>query len=128
GWRTGHAWRAAFHVENLLSGCPPGERMPLEVDESEDSLHSHYLQWLREGDYDAVISSVHWVHGLHLPRRPPPEIALFNVNRPGHQGIDLNLPQMAQTAMELLYLEMHRSMVRERSLPFRVHIPGRWVD
>ncbi len=128
GWRTGHAWRAAFHVENLLSGGPPGERMPLEVHDINNSSHSRYLRWLREGDYDGVISSVHWIDGLHIPDRPPPKIALFNVDHPGQQGIDLNLPQMAQTAMELLTLEMQRSMVKERSLPFRVHIPGRWVD
>jgi len=127
GWRTGHAWQAAFHVEKLLTGCPPGERMPLELTGSLNSQRARYRQWLREGRCDAVISSVRGLEGIAPRGMPPPEIALFNVMHPEEQGIDLHLPQMAQTAVELLLLEMQRSLVSERSLPFRVHIPGRWV-
>lgn len=129
GWRTGHAWRAAFHVEKLLSGCPPGQRMPLEMgDTGGKEAKILYRQWFREGKYDAVISSLRNIAEWHDPRCRMPEIAEFNVDQPGVQGIDLNLPQMARTAMELLYLEMQRSLVSERSLPFRVHIPGFWVS
>ncbi len=35
---------------------------------------------------------------------------------------------MAETAVELLLMEMQRSLVDRAALPFRVHIPGRWVD
>ncbi len=129
GWRTGYAWRAAYHVENLLTGCPPEERMPLELAGQDATKHrKRYRAWLREGGYDAVISSLRGLETWHTKKGPKPEIAMFNVDRPGQQGIDLNLPQMAETAVELMTLEMQRSLVRERSLPFRVHIPGRWVE
>lgn len=128
GWRTGHAWRAAFLVEQLLDGCPPGERMPLELTGSGERQRAQYRSWLRRGRYDAVISSVRWPEGIRSGTQPAPEIALFNVMDSGMQGIDLNLPQMARSAVELLNLEMQRSLVKEQALPFRVHIPGRWVD
>lgn len=129
GWRTGHAWRAAFLVEMLLSGCPPGQRMPLEIDPaSGEDPKVLYRRWFRDGKYDAVISSLRNLESWHDPRCRTPSIAQFNVDQPGVQGIDLNLPQMAQTAMELLVLEMQRSLIHERALPFRVHIPGIWVE
>ncbi|MDF3130761.1 LacI family DNA-binding transcriptional regulator [Kiritimatiellaeota bacterium B1221] len=129
GWRTGDAWRAAFHVEKLRSGCTPGQRMPLEIDiaKGQDTVNL-YRNWFREGKYDAVISSIRYITDWHDPREPLPEIAQFDVRAPEEQGIDLNLPQMAKTAMELLYMEMQRSLITEQALPFRVHIPGNWVN
>lgn len=128
GWRTGHAWRAAFLVEQLLCGCAPGERMPLELSGSAAEQRLAYRIWLRRGRYDGVISSVPWVAGVCAGVVAAPEVALFHVMDTGMQGIDLNLRQMARTAVELLQLEMQRSLVKEQALPFRVHIPGRWVE
>jgi len=42
--------------------------------------------------------------------------------------LQLQLLQNAGFLMELLYLEMRRSLIREHALPFRVHIPGKWVE
>jgi len=129
GWRTGYAWRAAYHVEKLLAGGTPGVRMPLEIDQPDRVMQREcYLEWLRRDRYDAVISSMPEVADWTREAGEGCEIAVFNVQRPDLQGIDLNLPQMARTAMELLYLEMQRSLQREHDLPFRVHIPGRWVE
>lgn len=128
GWRTGHAWRAAYHVEKLLAGGTPGVRMPLEFDrEKGDERRVAFLKWLRADGYDAVISSIPKVADWAREAGIDCDVAILNVSRPGQQGIDLNLPQMAQTAVELLYLEMQRSLHQHHGLPFRVHIPGRWV-
>ncbi|MGA0367953.1 MAG: LacI family DNA-binding transcriptional regulator [Kiritimatiellia bacterium] len=129
GWRTGHAWLAAYQIEKMQRGCPPGRCMPLELEEhSVAELRKLYLNWLKRGTYDAVISSLDWVDPLHRELGLQIPVALFNVRHSDRMGIDLNLGQMSETAMELLVLEMQRSLVREQSLPFRVHIPGRWVE
>ena len=129
GWRTGHAWRAAYHVEKLLAGGKPGVRMPLEMDgRGSVRQRATYETWLKKGGYDAVISSMHQVINWTAQIDPSCEVVIFNVNQSNQQGIDLNLEQMARTAVELLYLEMQRSLQRDRGLPFRIHIPGKWTD
>ncbi len=128
GWRTGHVRRAAFHVEQFLTGGPAKTCQPLELTGSKRAQRAQYRDWLREGRYDAVISGDPWVTKPNPARRHAPEVALLNAQGAGGQGIDLNLPQMARTAVELLILEMQQSLAREKSLPFRVHIPGRWVE
>lgn len=128
-WRTGHAWRAAYHIEKELAGFPPEELPPLALaPESEERDESRYVAWCRQHRFDAVISSSAYAADWTARMRTPPALALFNVQEHGGlQGIDLNLPQMAETALELLLLEMQRSLVDRTGLPFRVHIPGRWV-
>jgi LacI family transcriptional regulator len=128
-WRTGHAWSAAYQIETLLSGFPPGKHMPLELNGmNAASDRDTYLRWVKKHRYSAVISSIHWTANTRRPCDPGPETAIINVQNRGEMGIDLNLPQLADTAVELLVLEMQRSLVREQPLPFRIHIPGRWVD
>lgn len=129
GWRTGHAWRAAYHVETLLSGQDVHNVQPLMLDGvSGTSAVARYGEWMKRGKYDAVISSVRDVLDWNRGLKHPPDIAMFNVRSPGEQGIDLNLPQMAETAVELLLLEMRQTLIHQKSLPFRVHIPGTWVS
>lgn len=129
GWRTGQAWRAAFHIEKLEAGCMPGERMPLMVSGDDDAMdRAAYLEWLRTDRYDAVISSVYRVEEWNRGLDPPPDVAFFNVRRPGQQGIDIKLDQLLRSAFELLYVEMQQTLVERHDLPFRIHIPGRWVD
>jgi LacI family transcriptional regulator len=128
GWRTGQAWRAAYHIEKLEAGWKPGKMMPLMVTGTDATAdRDAYLEWLHSGRYEAVISSVYeidsWNHGL----TSPPEVALFNVREPGQQGIDLNVVQLIRSAFELLYVEMQQTLVEHHDLPFRIHIPGRWV-
>ncbi|WP_322608883.1 LacI family DNA-binding transcriptional regulator [Pontiella agarivorans] len=127
--RTGYAWRAAYHIEKMLSGCPVGTRMPLEL-ESETSRAScdAYQKWVQENEIDAVISSVYDVEKWNQELATPAEVAIFNVNHPAQQGIDINLPQMAETAIELLLIEMQRSQLAHTKHPYRIHIPGKWVD
>ncbi|MFU8892705.1 MAG: LacI family DNA-binding transcriptional regulator [Luteolibacter sp.] len=129
GWRTGQAWRAAYHIEKLEAGWKPGEIMPLMIPSANDpSASSAYHKWLRCGRYDAVISSIYQIDGWNRELTDPPEVAFFNVRAPGQQGIDLNLPQLIRSAFELLYVEMQQTLVERHDLPFRIHIPGRWVD
>jgi DNA-binding LacI/PurR family transcriptional regulator len=129
GWRTGHAWRAAFEVEHFLSGRPPHQQIPLELtSDMGTERKERYRAWLQEGNYDGVITSVKEIEAWRDPEGPSPEIALFNVNRTGQQGVDLNIRQLARTAMEVLFLEMQRSLSQEQGLPFRIHIPGNWVE
>ncbi len=127
--RTGHAWRAAYHIEKMTSGCPIGTRMPLAL-ESETSQAScdAYHNWVRENNIDAVISSVYDVEKWNKGLKNRPEVAIFNVNDPAQQGIDINLPQMAETAIELLLIEIQRSQLAHTKHPYRIHIPGIWVD
>ena len=58
----------------------------------------------------------------------PPDVAFFNVRHAGQQGIDINVGQLIRSAFELLCVEMQQTLVERHDLPFRVHIPGRWVD
>jgi DNA-binding LacI/PurR family transcriptional regulator len=129
GWRTGQAWRAAFHIEKLEAGWKPGEMMPLMLDganEAED--RTAYLDWLRHDQYDAVISSIYEVEEWNRSIARPPAVAFFNVLRAEQQGIDINVGQLIRSAFELLCVEMQQTLVERHDLPFRVHIPGRWVD
>ncbi len=129
GWRTGQAWRAAFHIEKLEAGGTPGKMMPLMLegaDAAED--RTAYLDWLRRDQYDAVISSIYEIDEWNREVPHAPEVACLNVRRPGQQGIDINLGQLIRSAFELLYVEMQQTLVERHDLPFRVHIPGRWVD
>lgn len=129
GWRTGHAWRGAYHVEQTLAGIAPGEMPLLETDARDGGEERRaYLEWVRRHRFDAVISSIHQVPEWNAELARPPEPAIFNVRSRGQQGIDLNLDQMAETALELLLMEMQLSLVNRNATPFRVHIPGRWVD
>lgn len=128
GWRTGYAWRAAYHVEKLLAGGTPGVLMPLELEGSRKETHAVFIDWLRKDNYDAVISSIPHVADWVREEKSDCEVAIFNASLSDQQGIDLNLPLMAQTAIELLYIEMQRSLQQDQRLPFRVHIPGHWVD
>jgi DNA-binding LacI/PurR family transcriptional regulator len=129
GWRTGQAWRAAFHIEKLETGCKPGERMPLMVDGSDNGRdRAAYQEWLRSDRYDAVISSIYEIEDWNRGLKHPPDVAYFNVRRPGQQGVDINIDQLLRSAFELLYVEMQQTLVERHDLPFRIHIPGRWVD
>ncbi len=129
GWRTGHAWRAAHHVEALAAGHVPGDLPPLELeDPSAPEARETYRAWVSLHHLDAVISSLYELPDWNRALKRPPEVATFNVRGRNSQGIDLRLDQMAETAVELLLLEMQRSLVHRTALPFRVLIPGRWVD
>ena len=129
GWRTGMAWRAAFHIEKLESGCKPGVMMPLALEMANaDDDRAAYRDWLSRDRYDAVISSVYEIEDWNLSITRPPDVAFFNVRRAGQQGIDINTGQLIRSAFELLYMEMQHTLVERHDLPFRVHIPGRWVD
>ena len=129
GWRTGQAWRAAFHIEKLGAGWTPGEMMPLMVTgDAAEADRAAYLEWLRRDRYDAVISSVYEIEDWNRGLERAPEVALFRVRDAGQQGIDLNLGQMIRSAFEVLYIEMQQSLAGHQELPFRIHIPGRWVD
>lgn len=129
GWRTGQAWRAAYHIEKLEAGWKPGEMMPLMVtgkNNAED--RDSYLDWLRRDRYDAVISSVYDIENWNSTLDQAPDVALFNIRHPGQQGIDINVGQLIRSAFELLYVEMQQTLVERHDLPFRIHIPGRWVS
>ena len=129
GWRTGHAWRAAYHVEVHLSGKNTDEFEPLVLEgASRKPSEKRYRAWVKRGRFDAVISSVREVVDWNRELKRPPEVAMFNLHSPGEQGIYLNLAQMAETAVELLLLEMRQPLIHQKSLPFRVHIPGTWVS
>ncbi|MFZ9936433.1 MAG: LacI family DNA-binding transcriptional regulator [Luteolibacter sp.] len=129
GWRTGQAWRAAFHIEKLEAGWKPGEMMPLMfpgIGERGDP--AAYYSWLRRDGYDAVISSMYEVEEWNRHLEDPPDLAVFHAHKPGQQGIDLNVDQLLRSAFELLCVEMQHALIERQDLPFRLHIPGRWVD
>jgi len=129
GWRTGQAWRAAFHIEKLEAGWTPGEMMPLMVrGDAAETDRDAYLDWLRRDRYDAVISSVHEIEDWNRGLERAPEVAFFRVRDAGQQGVDINVEQLIRSAFEVLYLEMQQSLAGHQELPFRIHIPGRWVD
>ncbi len=128
GWRTGQAWRAAYHIEKLEAGWKPGEMMPLMITGTDEAADRRaYHDWLRHDRYDAVISSAYEIESWNHRLSASPEVALFNVREPGQQGIDCNVGQLIRSAFELLYVEMQQTLVEHHDLPFRIHIPGRWV-
>lgn len=129
GWRTGQAWRAAFHIEKLEAGWKPGEMMPLMMPGiGEEGDPAEYYSWLQRDRYDAVISSIYEVEEWNRHLESPPDLAVFHAHKPGQQGIDLNVDQLLRSAFELLCVEMQHALIERQELPFRLHIPGRWVD
>lgn len=129
GWRTGHAWPAAYYVENLLNPGWHGKCRPLVLQDDDISLRRQaYLNWIAREKFDAVISSYGRIYEWNQELKNPPEVAMVNVRNPHHQGIDLNLPHMAEIAVELLYMDMQNSLTNRTSPPFRIHVPGKWVD
>jgi LacI family transcriptional regulator len=129
GWRTGHAWPAAYYVENLLAGCIHSKPGPLVLgDECRELRRQAYLDWVTQGEFDAVISSYGRIHEWNMELKKPPEVAMLNVQPGEVQGVDLNLPHMAEIAVELLYMDMQNSLTQRKSPPFRIHVPGVWVD
>ena len=129
GWRTGHAWPAAYYVENLLNHGEHGGRRPLVLLDEDISLRREaYLSWMAEEKFDAVISSYGRIHEWNQELENPPEVAMVSVRNISQQGIDLNLPHMAEIAVELLYVDMQNSLTNRKGPPFRIHVPGKWVD
>lgn len=129
GWRTGEAWRAAFHIEKLEAGWKPGTMMPLAIEEAGGTEgRDAYLEWVQRDQYDAVISSIHEVAQWNRDLTRPPEVAFINVRHARQQGIDINTGQLLRSAFELLCVEMQQTLIETHNLPFRVHIPGKWVD
>ncbi len=128
GWRTGDAWIAAHYIEKRAAGFHAEDLPPLAVPGTDDASFQQFRQWATAQRLDAVISSVHPALAWSRTLKPAPRVAIMNVGKTGESGIDLNLRQTARTAIELLLLEMQRSLVAESALPFRIHIPGRWVD
>ena len=127
--RTGYAWWAAYHIEKMLSGCPPEKRMPLLLkDETSQASCDAYWNWVKENRIDAVISSVYAVEQWNRDLKNPPETAMFNVVESTQQGIDINVPQMAETAVDLLLVELRRTQFGHGNHPYRILIPGKWVD
>lgn len=53
---------------------------------------------------------------------------MLNVTHGGQQGIHINVELMATTAVEILLLEVQRSLITVANQPLRIHIPGKWVD
>lgn len=103
--------------------------MPLALDNvaGQASCNS-YVKWVQRNNIDAVISSIYEVKEWNRKAKTPPEVAVFNVYKPEQQGININLEQMAETAIELLIFEMQRSQLAHTKHPYRIHIPGKWVD
>lgn len=129
GWRTGQAWRAAFHIEKLEAGWKPGEMMPLMIPGiGEKGDPAAYYSWLQRDRYDAVISSIYEVEEWNRCLEHPPDLAVFHAHKPGQRGIDLNVDQLLRSAFELLCVEMQHALIERQDLPFRLHIPGRWID
>ena len=88
-----------------------------------------FREWARVQRVDGIISSLYPVQDWAKALEPVPQVGLFNVSDPSQSGIDLNLRQLARSAIELLLLEMRQSLlVGPEQLPLRVVIPGRWVD
>ena len=96
--------------------------------DSAEADRDAYLDWLRRDRYDAVISSVYAIEDWNRGSERAPEVAFCRVRDAGQQGVDINLGQLIRSAFEVLYLEMQQSLAARQELPFRIHIPGCWVD
>ncbi len=73
GWRTGHAWLAAYHVEKTLAGHRPEELPPLELGaEGVPEERAAYLAWVKRHRFDAVISSLYELYGWNAALAAPP--------------------------------------------------------
>lgn len=129
GWRTSEMWRAAFYIEKRLAGFASDELTPLRLQPGGGDSRGAFLNWARKERLDGVISSLQGISQWASRLAPKPQIALFDTGDTGSSGIDINMPQIAKSALELLLLEMRRSLTTDSErLPFRVVIPGRWVD
>lgn len=125
GWRTGEAWLGAYLAEKHLAGLDPSDLPPAILPWMD---YDRFRSWADKYKPDALITIarevVSWA--ATLPRPIPS--ALLDAQLPGDFGINPNADLAARSAVEMLVMEMQKSLVSQIRMPFRLHIPGRWLD
>jgi len=127
-WRTGGAWLGAYYVQTRAMGIDLAELPPHAIgDASAESVH-RLEQWARDCQPDAIISSSYRTKKWLGPDFPHIYVAEMNPETPDTPGVDLNMEQMTDSVVDLLTMEMQRSLYSPARTPYRLHIPGRWVE
>jgi len=124
-WRTGEAWLGAYWAEKQLAGFAVNDLPPLVFEQTaEESL---FRRWCRREKPDAIVTINPQVLDWTARMRPRPVIAWLSTPQADGLGVDPNPELMARTAIEILLIEMQRALSDEEGVPFRIHVPGRWV-
>ncbi len=128
-WRTSDAWLGAYLAEKRLAGFQANDLQPCMLAEPWRD-EKGFFDWLEKEKPDAIITILNqipvWLR--QNSRWNGLAVALLSAQEPGATGINVQPELSARTAVEVLMMEMQRSLVSEQSLPLRIHIPGRWVE
>lgn len=128
GWRTGEAWRAAYHIEKELAKHDPLDLVPFEITGESYKSQQAFNQWVAQQQPDAIITSCYHVFGWAAALDPKLFVAEMNPRAPGRPGINLNLHQLTEALVDMLTMAMQRSLTFDQTFPYRVHIQGQWQD
>lgn len=125
GWRTNHAWLAAYLAEKQLAGMHPGELPPRIhhfATKSED-----LIEWAQSLRLDALISPI--ADDLFTLQEHMPEVQIASMHQSAREpGVDPNPEHAAFAAIEILQFEMNHALLQKSHFNLRIHIPGKWID
>lgn len=125
GWRTNHAWLAAYLAEKQLASISPND-LPTMIDE-QDPTSEALTEWVDQNKFDAVISPNSSV--AKMLRATNPNIRAISMHRVGNEaGVDPLPEHAAFAALEVLQFEMEHSLLKKSDFNLRTHIPGRWME
>jgi len=125
GWRTNHAWLAAYLAEKQLAGIP-SEDLPAKIQNQDPSLEA-LSTWVTQHQLDAVICPNS--DTIRLLNKTTPYVKGISMHKVGDEvGVDPCPEHAAFAAIEILQFEMEHSLLRKSDCNLRTHIPGRWAE
>jgi DNA-binding LacI/PurR family transcriptional regulator len=125
GWRTNHAWLAAYLMEQQLAGIAP-EGLPTKILSQDNDIQA-IITWIKQHKIDAVIlPNSGTISKLEAATVPVTAVSMHRVGN--ESGVDPNPEQAAFAALEILQFEMEHALMKKSEFNLRVHIPGRWID
>jgi len=128
--QTGHLVRSAFQ-----SFHPLGPKQAEKLTFTSDSLDSKAVaKWMAQTKPEVLIANFEngFPRPEHLASRTGEPIGLVALNWNRHQpsiaGINLQLPLIGESAVDLLLLRMQRNLFGLEDSAPTIHVPGSWMD
>lgn len=125
GWRTNHAWLAAYLAEKQLANIP-AEELPALIHSDEPDT-DELIDWIHDNELDAVISP--HSESIAALQKAASQLRVISMHRVEiGSGVDPNPEHAAFAALELLQFEMEHALLKKSVFNLRTHIPGRWIE
>ena len=125
GWRTNHAWLAAYLAEKQLANIP-AQDLPEMIHAHEPEIEA-LLTWINTHQLDAVISPR--PDSIAALQQSTPHVKVISMHQVGNEtGVNPNPEHAAFAALELLQFEIEHALLKKSTFNLRTHIPGRWIE